>query len=88
MREEEAQAFAAKHGLEFLETSAFDSTNIAQAFTDVLGKICKVVQGKDPRKGGGQKLGMKTQRTAREEEESISFGNVSMHKKKEGCCYG
>ena len=53
VREEEAQAFAAKHGLAFLETSAFDSTNVAQAFTDVLGRICKVVQSKHARKEGG-----------------------------------
>jgi GTPase SAR1 family protein len=33
---EEAKAFAEKHGLSFIETSALDSTNVEQAFQSIL----------------------------------------------------
>ena len=40
MPPEEAKAFAEKHGLSFIETSALDSTNVEEAFVNILtGKI-------------------------------------------------
>ena len=33
---EEAKAYAERNGLSFIETSALDSTNVEQAFTNIL----------------------------------------------------
>merc|ERR1712137_856189 len=43
---EEAKAFAELHGLSFIETSALDSTNVEQAFTNVLTEIYRIVSQK------------------------------------------
>lgn len=40
VRVEDGQAFAEKHGLAFLETSALDSTNVDEAFNYVLRGNC------------------------------------------------
>eukprot|EP01134_Creolimax_fragrantissima_P000058 CFRG0058T1 len=43
---EEAKAFAELHGLSFIETSALDSTNVEQAFTNILTEIHRIVSQK------------------------------------------
>ncbi|CAG0893673.1 unnamed protein product, partial [Darwinula stevensoni] len=48
---DEAKAFAEKHGLSFIETSALDSTNVETAFVNILTEIYHIVskkQMKDP----------------------------------------
>jgi len=49
---EEARAFAKKHSLSFIETSALDSTNVEKAFTTLLGEIFGVLKTPpiDPRR--------------------------------------
>ncbi|XP_068179602.1 RAB11a, member RAS oncogene family, like [Antennarius striatus] len=43
---DEAKAFAEKHNLSFLETSALDSTNVEKAFHDILTAIYRIVSQK------------------------------------------
>jgi len=44
---ETAATFAEKHGLSFIETSALDSTNVEQAFTNILTEIYHIVAKKN-----------------------------------------
>lgn len=43
---EEARAYAERNGLSFIETSALDSSNVEQAFTNILTGIYKIVSQK------------------------------------------
>merc|ERR1712151_597467 len=43
---EEAKSYAERNNLSFIETSALDSTNVEQAFTDILTSIYKIVSQK------------------------------------------
>eukprot|EP00698_Gefionella_okellyi_P018166 TRINITY_DN5419_c0_g1_i1.p1 TRINITY_DN5419_c0_g1~~TRINITY_DN5419_c0_g1_i1.p1 ORF type:complete len:217 (-),score=47.64 TRINITY_DN5419_c0_g1_i1:185-835(-) len=43
---EEARAFAEKHGLSFIETSALDSTNVEAAFQTILTEIHRIITRK------------------------------------------
>ena len=43
---EEARAFAEKHGLSFVETSALDATNVETAFQNILSEIYRIVSRK------------------------------------------
>jgi Ras-related protein Rab-11A len=73
---EEAAAYAEKHGLSFIETSALDSTNVELAFQKILTEIYHIVgpavkQGSDkqtPNSGG------------------VVISNVDAPAKKGGCC--
>ncbi|XP_071825099.1 ras-related protein Rab-11B-like isoform X2 [Apostichopus japonicus] len=49
---DEAKAFAEKNSLSFIETSALDSTNVEQAFVQILTEIYEVVSQKNIRDGG------------------------------------
>jgi GTPase SAR1 family protein len=49
---DEAKAFAEKNSLSFIETSALDSTNVEQAFKQILTEIYKIVSQKNIRDGG------------------------------------
>ncbi|KAJ8036513.1 Ras-related protein Rab-11B [Holothuria leucospilota] len=49
---DEAKAFAEKNSLSFIETSALDSTNVEQAFVQILTEIYKIVSQKNIREGG------------------------------------
>eukprot|EP00112_Aurelia_sp_Birch-Aquarium-sp1_P013860 Seg2964.1 transcript_id=Seg2964.1/GoldUCD/mRNA.D3Y31 product="Ras-related protein Rab-11A" protein_id=Seg2964.1/GoldUCD/D3Y31 len=49
---EEAKAFAEKHGLSFIETSALDSTNVEMAFRNILEEIYHIVSQKQIRETG------------------------------------
>lgn len=46
MPTEEAKAYAERNGLSFIETSALDSTNVEQAFTNILTEIYRIVSQK------------------------------------------
>ncbi|GAB1599491.1 ras-related protein Rab-11B-like, partial [Argonauta hians] len=46
---DEAKAFAEKHNLSFIETSALDSTNVEAAFQNILTEIYKIVSQKQIR---------------------------------------
>merc|ERR1712184_44488 len=43
---EEARAYAERNGLSFIETSALDSTNVEQAFSNILTEIYRIVSQK------------------------------------------
>jgi Ras-related protein Rab-11A len=45
---ETATAFADKHGLSFMETSALDNTNVETAFTNILTEIFHIAHRKTP----------------------------------------
>lgn len=49
---EEAAAFAEKHGLSFIETSALDSTNVEAAFQKILTEIYQLTKKPGPVNGG------------------------------------
>ncbi|KAI1321631.1 Ras- protein ric2 [Mortierella claussenii] len=49
---EEGKAFAEKHGLLFLETSALNGTNVQQAFSEVVAEIHREVLTSSPAGGG------------------------------------
>lgn len=49
---EEARAFAEKHNLSFIETSALDSTNVEAAFQTILTEIYRVISRKQQLGGG------------------------------------
>lgn len=51
---EEAKAFAEKHGLSFIETSALDSTNVELAFRNILEEIYHIVSQKQIRDASEQ----------------------------------
>jgi small GTP-binding protein len=55
---EEAKAYAERNGLSFIETSALDSTNVEQAFTNILTEIYRIVSQKQleqqPSKSSGK----------------------------------
>lgn len=57
---DEAKAFAEKHNLSFIETSALDSTNVETAFHNILTEIYRIVSQKqlpeNNADGGGAKL--------------------------------
>ncbi|ERN20073.1 hypothetical protein AMTRI_Chr11g101370 [Amborella trichopoda] len=45
---EDAQGFAEREGLSFLETSALESTNVERAFQSILGEIYRIISKKSP----------------------------------------
>ena len=47
VKQEVASAFAEKHGIGFMETSAFDGTNVESAFTRVLTEIHGLVSRRE-----------------------------------------
>ena len=54
---EEATEFAEKNDVAFLETSALDSVNVEQAFTQVLTEIYRIVSKRAIDADGGENLG-------------------------------
>lgn len=77
---EEAQAFAEKENIFFMETSACESLNVDNAFTEVLTQICHVVSRKTLEIGDDP--------SALPKGKTINVGNmddVSAYKKS-GCC--
>ncbi|KAF3529802.1 hypothetical protein DY000_02037338 [Brassica cretica] len=46
VQEDEAKSFSERENMFFMETSALDATNVEQAFTHVLTKICRVMSRK------------------------------------------
>lgn len=43
---EDAQGFAEKEGLSFIETSALEATNVEKAFQTILGEIYRIISKK------------------------------------------
>lgn len=43
---EDAQSFAEKEGLSFIETSALEATNVEKAFQTILGEIYRIISKK------------------------------------------
>mmetsp|Transcript_18450 Transcript_18450/g.44238 ORF Transcript_18450/g.44238 Transcript_18450/m.44238 type:complete len:97 (-) Transcript_18450:145-435(-) len=79
---EDATAFATKHGLSFIETSALDSTNVENAFQTILTEIYRLVSRRpmesDPNPAGAPVLGGQTV--------VVSDPNPADGGKKKGCC--
>ena len=87
---EEASQFAEKHGLSFIETSALESTNVEEAFQQILTEIYNIVgtgrggsgnndvPKKDEVSGGGAKLVL--------DPGSQNPGGAGTEAKKGGCC--
>lgn len=44
---EDAESFAEKEGLSFIETSALEATNVEKAFQVTLAEICRIVSKKN-----------------------------------------
>jgi len=76
---EEAAAFAEKHSLSFIETSALDSTNVELAFQRILTEIYHIV--------GGQGVAGKETRANVAAGDVVAIADPSAAKqKKSGCC--
>mmetsp|Transcript_20034 Transcript_20034/g.34292 ORF Transcript_20034/g.34292 Transcript_20034/m.34292 type:complete len:215 (+) Transcript_20034:153-797(+) len=76
---EEAAAYAEKHGLSFIETSALDSTNVELAFQKILTEIYHIV-------GPAQVSG--TQKTNAGGGDKIVIDNAGGQTGKKPCCGG
>eukprot|EP01089_Gocevia_fonbrunei_P012467 TRINITY_DN2960_c0_g1_i1.p1 TRINITY_DN2960_c0_g1~~TRINITY_DN2960_c0_g1_i1.p1 ORF type:complete len:217 (+),score=55.25 TRINITY_DN2960_c0_g1_i1:79-729(+) len=80
VRTEQATAFAEKHGLSFIETSALDSTNVEIAFQKILTEIYHIV-------ATNKNLEKKEDKNIDNQEVvDISGGNEEEEVKKGGCC--
>jgi len=55
VQKETAAAFAEKHSLSFIETSALDNSNVEQAFTNILTEIFHIAHKKNPTGGDAGK---------------------------------
>ncbi|MBN3324294.1 RB11A protein, partial [Atractosteus spatula] len=78
---DEARAFAEKHGLSFLETSALDSSNVELAFQTILTEIYRIVSQR--------------QMSGRSDSDFSPSANVvpitvqpTQHSAKQSCCQG
>eukprot|EP00033_Pygsuia_biforma_P001376 GCRY01001557.1.p1 GENE.GCRY01001557.1~~GCRY01001557.1.p1 ORF type:complete len:220 (+),score=30.57 GCRY01001557.1:204-863(+) len=78
---EEARAFAEKHGLSFIETSALDATNVELAFQNILTEIYRIVSRKALAEGDSTNAKPPTG-------ETLVVTDSSQNKKKNGknCC--
>jgi len=74
---EQAAAFAEKHGLSFIETSALDSTNVELAFQRILTEIYHIV--------AVNKLEKKDQ-TDVKDTDTVEIDRTDREEKKTGCC--
>jgi len=74
---DQASAFAEKHGLSFIETSALDSTNVELAFQRILTEIYHIV--------AVNKLEKKDQ-TDVKDTETVEIERTEREEKKSGCC--
>ena len=73
VKQEEGAAYAQKHGLAFIETSALESYNVDQAFEIVLSNICQ-----------SQSQGSKLHKS--QVSEKLKEGKSLSEKKSKGCC--
>mmetsp|Transcript_6886 Transcript_6886/g.15842 ORF Transcript_6886/g.15842 Transcript_6886/m.15842 type:complete len:214 (+) Transcript_6886:36-677(+) len=78
---DEAKAFAEKHGLSFIETSALDSTNVDQAFSTILTEIYRLVSRR-PIESEPSTEGPPMGQTVVVSEPAAAGGG----EKKKGCC--
>ncbi|XP_019130744.1 ras-related protein Rab-25b [Larimichthys crocea] len=73
---EEAQGFAEKNGLLFLETSALESTNVEAAFNNVLAEIHRKVSSKEVVRGSISAVSLNSSRTENTEEQKPCCRNI------------
>ena len=79
--QEEAVAFAKKHGLAFMETSAFDKTGVDESFQLIMTEIYRLMSrtvGKTDKSSSDDALP--------EVKENVDFGDGNSKAKKSGCC--
>ena len=79
--QEEAVAFAKKHGLAFMETSAFDKTGVNESFQLIMTEIYRLMN----RTVSTNKTD-KSDDMLPEVKEKIDFGDDDAKAKKSGCC--
>lgn len=73
---EEAQDFAEKNGLLYLETSALESTNVEAAFNNVLAEIHKKVGSKEVVRGAISAVSLNSSKTENTEEQKPCCRNI------------
>uniref|UniRef100_A0A2P2KJ97 Ras-related protein Rab11D n=1 Tax=Rhizophora mucronata TaxID=61149 RepID=A0A2P2KJ97_RHIMU len=78
---EDAKAFAEKESLYFMETSALDSTNVENAFTEVLTQIYRIVSKRAVEAGEGS-----TSSAVPSKGETINVKQDASVLKRLGCC--
>jgi len=81
---EDAQSFAEKHGLSFIETSALESTNVEEAFQQILTQIYQIVSRKVI--GGGGAGDKPTPTGGSEVIDVFQASQPPPAKKEGGCC--
>lgn len=79
----EAQGFAEKHGLSFIETSALDSTNVEGAFQMLLTEIHKGVSRKNNMQSDGNQVGVGSNTATIQ---VVDEATNDPAPKKSGCC--
>eukprot|EP01118_Nematostelium_gracile_P011802 TRINITY_DN424_c0_g1_i1.p1 TRINITY_DN424_c0_g1~~TRINITY_DN424_c0_g1_i1.p1 ORF type:complete len:223 (-),score=50.63 TRINITY_DN424_c0_g1_i1:124-792(-) len=81
---DQATEFAQKHKLSLIETSAFDQTNVEQAFTEILRQIYEAVASKRP--GGADSSSSESETPiVRPGRENIPIPGDFQQPKKENC---
>uniref|UniRef100_A0A3Q4BP42 Ras-related protein Rab-25 n=1 Tax=Mola mola TaxID=94237 RepID=A0A3Q4BP42_MOLML len=73
---EEAQGFAEKHNLLFLETSALESTNVEAAFNNILIEIRKKASSKEVVRGFISAVSLNSSRAEKTEEKKPCCRNI------------
>ncbi|XP_041797481.1 ras-related protein Rab-25b [Chelmon rostratus] len=73
---EEAQDFAEKNSLLFLETSALDSTNVEAAFNNVLAEIQRKVSSKEVVRGSISAVSLNSAKAENKEEQKPCCRNI------------
>lgn len=73
---EEAQSFAEKNGLLFLETSALESTNVEAAFNNVLAEVHRRVSSKEMTRGPISAVTLNSSRAEETEEQKPCCRNI------------
>ncbi|KAJ8431635.1 hypothetical protein Cgig2_001958 [Carnegiea gigantea] len=76
---EDAQSFAEKEGLAFVETSALEATNVEKAFQTILSEIYRIISKKSLSSGGPAPANLG-------EGETISIGGAAETNAKKPCC--
>ena len=81
VHKEEAVAFAKKHGLAFMETSALDKTGVNESFQLIMTEIYRLMS-----RTVSTNKADKTNDALPEVTENIDFDNGGAKSKKSGCC--
>lgn len=76
---EDAQSYAEKEGLSFIETSALEATNVEKAFQTILSEIYRIISKKSLSSGESAPSNIK-------EGQTIVVGGESEANTKKPCC--